>query len=263
MKKFWTVAVALLMALVTGSAEARTVQPAVVGLNDVIDTLEKSYRVLNDVTADFFQRSTLVAKNREMRADGQMFLKPPTSYSPLMFRFDYFRPLTQEIVCNGKTLWMYLPENNQVIQSDVSFFFSTFNSNQYQDQPVNFLQGLGRFSKDFLTVFAPQRLDTAGNYVLELTPRRSSVTITKMLLVVNRDAVLSYVQNNRDITKVINDPRRPEFAFPLLSSTVIDPEGNTTIMEFSNIKPNSRIIDGMFYFSVPAGVQVVRPPTGR
>lgn len=263
MKRLCAVAAVFLLVLATASAEAATVQRINVGLNDVIDTLEKSYRSLGDVTADFFQRSTLASSQREMRAEGQMLLKPPTSSSPLMFRFDYFRPLTQEIVCDGRTMWMYLPENRQVIQSDVSFFFSPFSAGQYSNQPVNFLQGLGRFSKDFLTVFSSQRQDMAGNYVLELTPRRSSVTIAKMYLVIHRDAVLAYVENNRDITRIINDPRRPEFAFPLLSSTVIDPRGNTTIMEFSNVKANSRLMDGMFHFDVPAGVQVVRPPTGR
>ncbi|MBT0651505.1 LolA family protein [Geomobilimonas luticola] len=263
MKRFCMVAAALLLALGTGFAEAATLPRVNVGLNDVIDTLEKSYRSLNDVTADFFQRSTLASSRREMRAEGQMFLKPPTSSSPLMFRFDYFRPLTQEIVCDGRTMWMYLPENRQVIQSDVSFFFGPFSAGQYSNQPVNFLQGMGRFSKDFLTVFSSQQQDMAGNYVLELTPRRSSVTIAKMYLVIHREAVLAYVQNNRDITRIINDPRRPEFAFPLLSSTVIDPKGNTTIMEFSNVRANSRLMDGMFTFTVPAGVEVVRPPTGR
>ena len=263
MKRFCAVAAVMLLVLVTGSAEAAPIQRVNVGLNDVIATLEKSYSSLTDVTADFFQRSTLASARREMRADGQMLLKPPTSSTPLMFRFDYFRPLTQEIVCNGRTMWMYMPENRQVIQSDVSFFFSPFGAGQYNNQPVNFLQGLGRFSKDFQTVFASPVQDVAGNYVLELTPRRSSVTIKKMYLVINRDAVLAYVTNNRDITRIINDPRLPEFAFPLLSSTVIDPQGNTTIMEFSNVRANVRLMDSMFNFDVPAGVNVVRPPTGR
>jgi hypothetical protein len=57
------------------------------GLQDVIDTVEKSFRPdrntglppLSTVTADFFQRSTMAGKEREMRADGQMYLRTATS----------------------------------------------------------------------------------------------------------------------------------------------------------------------------------------
>ena len=256
---------ALLLLVTAATAEAAAPRQLNVGLRDVIDTVEKSYRALDDVTADFFQRSTIVEKDkqREMRATGQMFVKPPNAnfMSPLKFRFDFFRPTTQEIVCNGKTLWVYLPENRQVIESDVSFFFNV-NFNPDRDQGINFLQGLGRFSKDFQVVFTSQRQDINGNYVLECQPYRSMASIRKLFMVVNRDAVFRYVQANRDIGPVISDPTRPDLAFPVLSTTVEDHQGNTTVIEFSNVHPNNRLSDALFEFVVPANVQVVRPPTG-
>lgn len=259
-------AACLLLVLSATTAEAATFQPANVGLKDVIDTVEKSYRVLTDVTADFFQRSTIVLKGeqREMRATGEMYVKPPDPnlMSSLEFRFDYYRPTTQQVVCDGRTMWIYLPENRQVIQSDVSFVFNPRDFDPDRNQAVNFLQGLGRFSRDFQVVFASQMQDIDGNYVLECTPRRPMISIQKLYIVVKRDAVLAYVRGNRDISRVTSDPTRPEFAFPVLSTTVIDHQGNTTVMEFSNIRPNGRLPDSLFEFSVPADVQVVRPPTG-
>jgi len=262
MNSFRLLLAGALLALVTVSAEAGVVEPVNIGLNDVVATVEKSYTgPLQSVTADFAQRSTLAAKQRELRADGQMFLKTATANTPLKFRFDYFRPTAQQIVCNGKTLWMYMPENRQVILSDVSFVFNPFNYDPSRDRATNFLQGLGRISKDFQINFSSQRQDIDGNYILELTPRRSSVSIEKLFMVVNRNAVMLYVQGGRNVG-ILANPSRPELLFPLLSSTMVDHQGNTTLMEFSNIKTNVWLADSLFDFIIPAGVQVVRPPRG-
>jgi len=241
------------------------------GLQDVIDTVEKSFRPdkntglppLSTVTADFFQRSTLAGKEREMRADGQIYLRTATSREPLMFRFDYFRPLKQEIVSDGRTLWTYLPENRQVIVSDVTPVFNPFTFDPDRDRASNFLQGLPRLSKDFLVVFAPQGQDLAGNYVLELTPRRSTAAIAKLFVVVPREAVLSYVQSGRTAVSTVSNTGRREWPFPILSTTMVDHQGNTTLMEFSNVRTNMMLSDSLFTFAVPPGVQVVKPPRKR
>ncbi|WP_243369862.1 outer membrane lipoprotein carrier protein LolA [Geotalea sp. SG265] len=251
--------IALMIVMTAFSAEAGTPAKINVGLQDVVDTVEKSYRALNTLTADFFQRSTIARENRELRAEGQMFLKTAADGDPLKFRFDYFRPTTQEIVSNGKTMWMYLPESRKVLLSDVSFVFDPSRFNPDRDRASNFLQGLGRISKDFLITPPSQWQDMEGNYILELTPRRATATIAKLFILVRRDAVLLFVQNNRDITRVINDPLRHDLAFPVLSTTVVDHQGNATIMEFSNIKANAIMSDQLFEFIIPAGVDVVRP----
>lgn len=242
-----------------------------VGLQDVIDTVEKSFKAdkntglppLSTVTADFFQRSTIAGKEKEMRGEGQMFLKTATSRDPLMFRFDYFRPLKQEIVSNGRTLWTYLPENRQVIMSDVSQIFNPFTFDPDRDRASNFLQGLSRISKDFQIVFSSQREDVAGNYVLELSPRRSTAGISKLFIVVHRDAVISYVQSGRNISNTFAAMAQQEWAFPILSTTMIDHQGSTTLMEFSNVRTNIMLSDSLFTFAVPPGVQVMKPPRGR
>ena len=267
--------VGMLLVLLTAiGAEAAVTAPINVGLQDVIDTVEKSYRTLTDVTTDFFQRSTLAEKKREMRADGQMFLKTASDGDPLKFRFDYFRPTTQEIVSNGRTMWMYLPENRKVIQSDVSFVFDPLRFNPDRDRASNFLQGLGRISKDFLTTFSPQGRDVDGNYILELNPRRATETIEKLFIVVQRDAVYLYTQKRMQLKRpltldeyqqlvnsiAVGNIQRDQTAFPVLSTTVIDHQGNTTIMEFSNPKADTRLSDQLFEFTIPASVEVVMPP---
>lgn len=240
-----------------------------IGLQEVISTVELSFTPgrnglppVEDVTADFLQRSTLVGKEgREFRADGQMSLKTATANEPLMFRFEYFRPTTQEIICDGRTLWVHLTENKQVLISDVSDVFNPHLHNPVRDRAVNFLQGLSRISKDFLILFSPKTFDPAGNFILEMTPRRSSVTIAKMFMVVSREAVqqrAALLQGRQDIGIV-----RQELQFPILSTTVIDPDGNSTTMEFSNFRTNIRLPAIIFNFVVPPTVQVLQAPGRR
>lgn len=244
-----------------------------VSLKDVVNTVEKSYRSLENVTVDFVQRSTLAGKDRELRADGQFFLKKTvetadeadSNYFRLMFRFDYFRPTRHEIVSNGSTLWMYFPESRKVIQSDISYVFNRdgFGGGRFADggRAVNFLQGLGRISKDFQIHFSPQMLDMDGNYILELSPRRSMVTISKLFIVVDKEAVYNYYDNNNyyGSADAKAETRFPQYLFPVLSTTVMDQQGNTTTMEFSNVSTRN-LFDALFDFMIPAGVQVERPP---
>jgi outer membrane lipoprotein-sorting protein len=189
-----------------------------------------------------------------MRADGEVFIKTATGSTPLMFRFDYFRPTRQEIVSDGQLLWMYLPENKQAIRSELASTLPTMGFNPDRERAVNFLQGLGRVSKDFTITFASGGMyDQAGNYVLELQPNRPMASIRRMLVVVRREAVLAKADPAKNLFRV-------EYNFPIMASTVYDHQGNSTSMEFSNPRVNLMIPDSLFNFIPPGYVQIVRPP---
>lgn len=282
--------IALIISCITSASDGA--QQIKVGLNDVIATVEKSFKAgsngqapVSDFTADFFQRTLLANDNREMRGDGVASVRLATANSPLMFRFQYYRPYQQEIVSNGNSLWIYHPENREVILSDVSFNFNRPGFNPERDRAVNFLQGLGRISKDFQINFAGSMYDSVGNYVLELNPRRAMLNTRRILVVVNRDSVLAYTTGATPLVKGPEPPLKPRVLpptprspfgstaqfgnlppvggpsdpFPLLSTTVEDQDGNSTTMEFSNIRINSRLPDSSFSFIIPAGVQTVKP----
>lgn len=263
-------------------------QQVTVGLNDVIATVETAFKAGNNVeapiadfTAEFFQSTLIKKDNREMRGDGQVTVKLASASSPLMYRFQYFRPYQQEIVSDGNSLWIYHPENREVILSDVSFVYNRPGFNPDRDTAVNFLQGLGRISRDFQINFAAGMYDSAGNYVLELNPRRSMLNTRRILLVVSRSSAIDYVSLKRppaSAQPASQSRTAPRFnigtsdkfgplpqvggasdPFPLLSTTVEDQDGNSTTMEFTNIRINNRLQQSYFSFTVPPGVQVVRP----
>jgi outer membrane lipoprotein carrier protein len=279
-----------------------TAQPArAVGLRDVIEALESPFQSqqIKDYSADFFQESRIASLDRLQRARGEVSVR--FSYRrnqvPLvMFHWEYQEPTRQEIVSDGKTLWVYLPENNQVIQSDIEMV-----SQARESDPMTFLTGLGNLSRDFLISYAEPNRDVKGNYVLNLRPRRTTALINRMVIVVDRDAVETpSARSGRDAAeapaaadRAVTESRRPgsrltptpaaptpeEFfgkdaggsrqssrsgglVFPILATTVFDPNGNSTTIEFNDVKVNRGIPAGQFQFILPPGVEVVRP-TGK
>jgi len=230
-----------------------------IGLSDVIKTLETPFQIdavrprgtansaIVDFEADFFQESRLESLDRLQRGRGRvavLFDRTLTDRVPLtMFAWEYDQPTTQEIVSDGKTLWVYLPENAQVIQSEIDF-----TSRERSDDPATFLTGLGNLSRDFLITWAEPNQDVAGNYVLSLRPRRTSAMIQQMEIVVDRNAVFAYTRDG--VTGNI---------LPIRSSTVVDPNGNRTTIEFSNVRVNRGLSPSRFRFILPAGVEVLRP----
>ncbi|HAD04607.1 MAG: hypothetical protein A2091_06185 [Desulfuromonadales bacterium GWD2_61_12] len=225
-----------------------------VGINDVIQTLETPFRTdapvavaIVDFQADFFQESHIAALDKKQRGEGTVAVKFVPGIAgrvpQVMFRWEYRLPNEQEIVSDGQTMWVYLPENRQVIESDISAV-----SRARSNDPLTFLSGLGNLSRDFTITWAMPNQDRVGNYVLDLQPRRASSLIRQLLVVVDRDAVATHQRNQ-------SNPR----IFPILSTTTIDPSDNRTIIEFSNVRTNVNLAEMVFRFNMPPGVDVVRP----
>src|SRR6185369_5388817 len=116
MLRICTVCLLLFFALPLSSVAA----PA--PLKDVIAALEKGYAGLQDMQADFSQKTTIAAVNREQKGSGEVLLKRPAS-ATAMFRFNYSKP-KQQIISNGKQVWFYTPENRQVMVNSVAAMFS-------------------------------------------------------------------------------------------------------------------------------------------
>lgn len=226
---------------------------AAVGLSDVIRTLEQPFQhdgspgKIQDFEADFFQESHMASLDKLQRGRGKVsvrFEQSSRDRVPLaMFRWLYDQPTNQEIVSNGETMWVYLPENLQVIQSDISEL-----NQKSADNPATFLTGLGNLSRDFQITYGYPNQDIEGNYVLELRPRRTSALFNRLLIVVDRDAVLDLVKNGTTGR-----------LYPILSTTVYDPYDNMTLIEFSDARVNRGMSRLSFDFIMPPGVEVIRP----
>jgi len=222
-----------------------------VGLQDVINALEVPFQgagagQVHDVRADFFQESHIAALDRSQRGRGTVafrFEPGDSRRAPAaMFNWQYQEPSKQEIVSDGRTMWVYLPESRQVIESDL-----TLASRGGAVNPVTFLAGLGNLSRDFAISYASPNTDSAGNYILERRPRESSPLMRNLQIVVDRNAAQAQASGSKRVY------------FPILSTTVTDPSDNQTIIKFSNPRVNHGLARSDFRFIPPPGVEVVKP----
>jgi len=239
MKKMIHVVLALLL-LVPVSAQVWGAEKKA-SLADVVSALEKGYSSLQDVQADFAQKTVIAGINREQRGSGELLLKKPAS-ATAMFRFNYLKP-KQQIVSNGKQVWFYLPENRQVMVSSVTDMFKGGNS-----IALNYLTGLGHVSRDFTASFAQEPRDKNGNYLLELQPKSPSAVLSKLQLTVSAAAVEHFLRDGsvQDI-------------FPVIASVIHDAGGNQTRIDYSRVRVNKGLANSRFTFKVPQGVEVVKP----
>lgn len=224
-------------------------------LTSVIAALETPFRAatpasqqIRDFTADFVQLSMVVAIDRVQRGEGRVWFKfPPQARAGTampMFRWDYQLPNEQQVLSDGTTLWVYVPDNRQVIVSEISQVEA-----EYGDNPAAFFSGLGDLAQNFDIAWGNGRQDQTGHYLLLLTPKRPSQFFKQIEVTVNHQAVLAHQQGT--ISRV----------FPLVATQVTDPQDNLTRINFVDVRWNLDPADREFTFAVPAGVEQLSPAT--
>ena len=219
-------------------------------LDKVVHGLEYQFRSnaapgasIEDLQADFRQQAYLGSLDRVEEGQGRVAVRFDRRGEQLQprFRWEYQLPSVQQIISDGRTVWVYLPENQQVVESPLPAAAS-----EGVDDPLAFLTGLGQMSKRFTVTWASPALDAEGHYRLLLKPRQPSAIIERLELVVDR-AVAAYKTNGR----------KP--VYPVRVATVFGPNESRTTITFSNVRLNQGLKDSFFDFKVPEGIEVLRP----
>ncbi|MCP4673459.1 MAG: outer membrane lipoprotein carrier protein LolA, partial [Desulfobacula sp.] len=86
---------------------------------DILTALEQKYSN-KSFSANFTQVSKLAALDITEKASGTASFSHPGK-----MKWQYLTPQHHEIITNGKSLWIYRPEGNQVMQGDASQFFKS------------------------------------------------------------------------------------------------------------------------------------------
>jgi outer membrane lipoprotein carrier protein len=191
-------------------------------LDDVIKGLESSYGRMNDLKAEFSQSSFNKSLNQTIPASGTVYLKKGGK-----LRWEYAEPTPQQIVSDGKTIWIYTPTLNQV---------NTGKAPDALSGPAgSFLSGLGKLREHFeVRLLNPaQPKDNEGNVQLDLTPKQALPTLTRLILAF--------------------DPN----GWQLRRAVVYDQFENTVTMQFTKLAINSGLDDKLFAFVPPKGVATV------
>jgi outer membrane lipoprotein carrier protein len=188
-------------------------------IDQLIAGLQAKYDKLSTLSADFTQIYNAPG-SRSRRESGRVTLKKPGK-----MRWDYSSPESKLFVCDGKSIYEYVPSEKYATRSSVR------DSDDLR-APFAFLLGRGKLRRDFKQIeFSAEAPARAGNRVLRLIPKRA-VSFRELLLELDPASL----QMSR-LTMVESDGARSDFLF-------------------SNLRENAAAADGLFAFKAPEGVEI-------
>jgi outer membrane lipoprotein carrier protein len=191
-------------------------------LDQVVAGVESTYGKINDLRAEFTQISHNKSLEQDIKAQGVVSLKKGGK-----MRWDYTSPSPQQIVSDGRSLWIYTPELNQVNKGSAPKALA--------GPAGSFLAGLGRIRDEFNVRFLnpANKVDAAGRPVLDLTPKRPTPFLTRLVLAI--------------------DPKD----YVVRQAVIYDQFQNAVTMSFTKVTLNPGLQDSLFVFTPPAGTSVV------
>lgn len=203
-QKLYKIVGAIAMVLSTHTANAG-------GLED----LNHFYTHTKSVSADFVQVVTNKQGGKIQEVQGVMLLKRPNQ-----FRWDYQAPYAQQIMSDGKKVWLYDVELAQVTVNDISQGTGA--------SPAALLAGDAHLEKNF--TLTP--IDKQDNIAwISATPKRPDSGFEKILLGFKAGQF-----------------HKMEFH---------DSFGQRTSISFSRVVQNPKVADKAFKFNLPKGVDMV------
>lgn len=194
----------------------------------VAAAVQAFYDQTTDLSASFHQTYVHKLYKRTDRSKGRVVFKKPGK-----MRWDYDKPNGKIIVSNGRRLQIYEPgegdERGQVIEQAIT--------EAQLPQAMGFLMGTGRLETDFtFRLLDAKKQGYVDGDVLELRPKTPSP---------HYDRILFYVEKAKALRGLV---RR------LL---IVDESGNRNRFDFSQIKFNGGVGDGLFEWKPPAGTHRV------
>jgi outer membrane lipoprotein carrier protein len=184
----------------------------------ILDGIEKRYSVPG-FSADFTQESTLKAMNIVDTAEGNLKVRRPG-----MMRWEYVSPDPQIIITDGDRLWIYRPEDNQVMVGTAPAFFK-------DGKGAGFLSDM-KLLRDKFTIFLENN-EMTEDYQVKLFPEDQSLELASIILVVDAE---TYIIKNIVTYNAYEDETR---------------------IQMSNYNFDIKYDDDMFNFTIPKGADIL------
>jgi len=181
----------------------------------ILSGIEKKYSG-KDFSADYHQQSILKAIDISEDAFGKAYFSHPGK-----MRWEYNKTENHQIITNGKTLWIYRPDENQVVQGSAVEFFKAGAG--------------GAFLSD-----------------ISLVRKSYSISIEKADAAFV-DLILTPTKKNSDISSI--RIRVGRGSYEIKSVVTYNSYGDTTELAFSNIKFQP-LDASLFEFTIPKGTDL-------
>ena len=188
-------------------------------LEQILDRLEAHYKN-KSFTAEFGQESTLKAMEITDFATGKMYVRYPGK-----MRWEYEKPEKQIIITDGYKLWIYRPDDNQVMTGSAPAFFS-------DGKGASFLSDINLIRKKFDISLLQSEDDFF--YELELRPLEKTLDV--------EDIRISVTKNTFTVIRIIT----------------YNSYGDENRIELINNKFNIKLDDSLFSFDIPPGADVLQ-----
>ena len=218
-KPIFMIMAMMMMAIACGLTRPSSSAAADPTIDTIIAGVEARYNVPG-FTADFDQESILKAMAVTDTASGRLMVRQPGK-----MRWEYLVPDPQTIVTDGKELWVYRPQENQVLVGKAPSFFG-------EGKGAGFLSNIKTVRKSFQLSLEPAT--DPNQYRLKLLPNKSSVELMAVEL---------------DIVKKTYD---------LVRITTFNVYGDETRIELKNVSFDDPPPEGLFRFDVPEGADVLQ-----
>jgi outer membrane lipoprotein carrier protein len=186
--------------------------------DEIMDRVEARYDV-EGISARFFQTSTYKALDITDSAEGRIYIKKPGR-----MRWEYETPEKKNFITDGESLWVYLPEENQVMMGSAATIFG-------DGKGGAFLSDMTLIRKFFTVELASD--DPEGYWILELTPVEPSGDIQTVTLTVLKES------------------------FNILQVATENAYGDVTCHTFDAPEFDRKLDDAMFSFTIPDGTEVL------
>lgn len=194
-------------------------------LESVIGGIQKKYEQINNFQALFTQTSEVKALNKTQNAEGEVWFKKPGK-----MRWNYNTPNKDQIVSDGKTLWFYDEDEEQVVETPLVQVSET-------QSTTTLLSGLGNIKELFNASFADEGdINLNGGYLVDLVPKGDEEYNKATILVDEKDMMVNTI-------------------------FLYDPFGNLTTIKLADMKIDTEVSDSLFNFKAPEGTEVVKPPS--
>jgi outer membrane lipoprotein carrier protein len=183
-----------------------------------LDAIQSQYEKILTFEADFTQRSYVKMMNETQDVKGRVQIKKPGK-----MRWVYGAPDTQILISNEKTLWLYVPDEEQATKVPVESIYSS-------NTPALFLAGKGKLTDAFNVESVSQE---DKNILVTLVPKSSEQGLARLVLQADKKN------------------------FQITGSTVYDKLGNKTEIRFNRIQVNHEIPEEQFQLKTPPGVEIL------
>jgi outer membrane lipoprotein carrier protein len=183
------------------------------GAHPALDDFLKN---LQNLQTQFEQRLFNEAGELVERSEGKFYLQRPDK-----FRWDYQQPYQQLIVADGKKVWIYDKDLNQVT---VKSFQRALGQT-----PASLLISTQAVEEDFFINELPAK---EGVTRLELIPKNAQAQFESMRLILRGKILLGF--------------------------ELVDNLGQTTLITCSELKRNPILNDHLFLFTPPVGADIIK-----